>query len=243
MQIAKINKHGNPIIPNSYRAALYRIAVYSWAIYTRKKLLIHTLELVTSEKRSFVFCITAASGLLVALLSVSLNQQTYSQMMNPNMMGNRGWMMNPNNPNMMTFSNGSWMMNPFLASQNVTGSIKLMPKVLDAITSQIKVSINEAISSAEKKVGNNSRAVAGHLDVANGYLTYSIWIISPDSNIHKIVVDAGNGKILLSKTLSLQNMTHMMGPMMAPMMAPMMGPMMGPMMMNPNMMGPMLGLR
>lgn len=94
----------------------------------------------------------AASGLLVALLSVSLNQQTYSQMMNPNMMGNRGWMMNPNNPNMMTFSNGSWIMNPFLASQNVTGSIKLMPKVLDAITSQIKVSINEVYRVQRRKL-------------------------------------------------------------------------------------------
>jgi hypothetical protein len=41
------------------------------------------------------------------------------------------------------------------------------------MASQIKVSLSDASASAEKQVGNNSHAVAGHLGVVNGYLVYN----------------------------------------------------------------------
>ena len=216
----------------------------------RKNIMNYRLELAISEKKSFMLCIIAASALMVALLSISLCQQTYSQMMNPNMMSNGSWMMSPNrmgpmmNPGMMF--NGS-LLNPMMTGQNITGSIKLMPTMFNSIASQIKVSLSDAAASAQREVGNNSHAVVGHLDVVNGYLTYTICVIDPDMNLHRLVLDAGNGKVLSSSKISWQNMmmfNGMMGPMM--MNPNMMGPMMmnpnmmGPMMMNPNMMGPMM---
>jgi hypothetical protein len=86
-------------------------------------------------------------------------------------------------------------------------------------------------------------------------LTYTVIATDPDANIHKFVIDAGNGTVLSSSKLSWQNMMmfggmmghNMMGNMM---MNPnmmgnmMMNPnMMGNMMMNPNMMGNMMGFR
>ena len=147
--------------------------------------------------------------------------------------------------------NGSWM-NPMFQVQNITGSINLKSTILNSIASQIKVSLSDAAATAEKQVGNNSHAVAGHLGVSNGYLVYTISISDPDANIHWVVIDAGNGKVLSSLKLPWQNMMMfggmmgMMGPnmmgnlMMNPSMMGMMGPnMMGNLMMNPSMMGMM----
>ena len=194
------------------------------------------------------FSVIAIALLASAFSSVLPSQQTSAQMMNPNMMMNRSMMPNGSfmNPNMM--SNGSWMNPMFLQGQNITGSIKLAPTMINSITSQIKVSLIDAASTAQTQVGNNSHVVAAHLDIVNGYLTYTVIATDPDANIHKFVIDAGNGKVLSSSKLSWENMMmfggmmnpDMMGNMMNPnMMGTMMGNMMGPKM-NPNMMGNMM---
>jgi hypothetical protein len=125
--------------------------------------------------------------------------------------------------------------------------------LINSIASQIKVSLSDAAAIVQNQAGNKSNVVAAHLDVANGYLTYTVIAVDHDANIHKFVIDAGNGKVLSSSKLSLQNMMmfgemmghNMMGSMMGHnMMGSMMGHnMMGSMMgnmMNPNMMGNMM---
>ena len=150
-----------------------------------------------------------------------------NMMMNPNMMGMMGGMMNPN----MTKS-----MMGMLAGHNITGSIKLLPAMMNAVESQIKVRLGDAVTNAEKELGNNSRVIAAHVGNENGYLVYIICGIDKDSNLHRIIVDPGDGKILLSQEFSIMNMMNMMGGMMNPNM--MMGGMMNPNMMN--MMGGMM---
>ena len=121
-----------------------------------------------------------------------------NMMMNPNMMG----MMNPNMMgmgNMMMF-NGSLMNPMMMPGQNITGSIKLKPAIFNSIASQIKISLSDAAASAQNELGNNSRVVAGHLDIVNGYLIYTICAIDPDMNIHRLIVDAGNGNVLSSSS-------------------------------------------
>jgi hypothetical protein len=185
------------------------------------------------------FSVIAIALLASAFSSVLPSQQTSAQMMNPDMMMNRSMM-----------PNGSFMNPMFLQGQNITGSIKLAPTMINSITSQIKVSLIDAASTAQTQVGNNSHVVAAHLDIVNGYLTYTVIATDPDANIHKFVIDAGNGKVLSSSKLSWENMMmfggmmnhNLMGPMMNPnmkgnMMGPMMNPNMMGNMMNPNMMG------
>jgi hypothetical protein len=202
-------------------------------------------------RTTFIISVIFVGVLAGAFSSILPTQQISGQMMNPNMMMNRNMMPNGSfmNPNMMF--KGSWINQ----GENITGSIKLAPTMINSITSQINVSLSDAASTAQKQAGNNSHVVAAHVDIVNGYLTYTVIATDPDANIHKFVIDAGNGTVLSSSKLSWQNMMmfggmmghNMMGNMM---MNPnmmgnmMMNPnMMGNMMMNPNMMGNMMGFR
>jgi hypothetical protein len=163
-----------------------------------------------------------------ALLSFSHDQFTSAQMMTPDMTGNGTVMINRDeavlmmNPGMML--NGS-MQNPMMIpGQNITGSINLMPMLFNFISSQINVSLSDAAAIAQSNVGNDSLAVAGHIGVINGYLTYTICVIDSSMNLHGLVVDAGNGRVLSASLILWQKIG-------------MFNHMMGPMMMNPNMMG------
>ena len=151
--------------------------------------------------------VIVAAVLSVGLLSILSIEQASAQMMNPNSM------MKPN----MMFNRS--LVNPmFNQSENITGSIKLAPTLFKAISPQIKVSLSDAVKSAETQLGNNSRVMAANLGHENGYLTYTVYAIDPDMNLHKVILDAGNGKVLLSTVLPMQKfmLSHMMGPMMGP---------------------------
>ena len=151
--------------------------------------------------------VIVAAVLSVGLLSILSIEQASAQMMNPNSM------MKPN----MMFNRS--LVNPmFNQSENITGSIKLAPTLFKAISPQIKVSLSDAVKSAETQLGNISRVMAANLGHENGYLTYTVYAIDPDMNLHKIIVDAGNGKVLLSTVLPMQKfmLSHMMGPMIGP---------------------------
>jgi hypothetical protein len=176
--------------------------------------------MITTYIMLYVFVVAM---LAVGLLSVLSIEQASAQMMNPNTMMN---------PKMMF--NGSWVNPMFNQTQNITGSIKLAPAMFNAISPLIKVSLSDAVKSAETQLGNNSRVVAANLGHENGYLTYTVCAIDPDMNLHRVIVDAGNGKVLLTTVLPMQKfmLNHMMGPLMGP-------NMMGSMM-NPGFMGPMM---
>jgi len=135
------------------------------------------------------------------------------------------------------------MMKP---SQNITSSINLMNIIHQAIGSKVNVSLSDAATTAEGSIGNNSHAVAAHIDEQNGYLVYNIMVIDPSMNLSKVIVDPGNGEVLLSEQISKEEHMMMHGLAMGPgMMGPGMmmggpqqgrGMMMGPM--NQGMMGP-----
>lgn len=169
-----------------------------------------------------MLCVIVAAMLSVGLLSILSIEQASAQMMNPDSM------MKPN----MMFNRS--LVNPmFNQSENITGSIKLAPTLFKAISPEIKVSLSDAVKGAETQLGNNSRVMAANLGHENGYLTYTVYAIDPDMNLHKVIVDAGNGKVLLSTVLPMQKfmLSHMMGPTMG---SNMMG------FTNPGFMGPMM---
>src|SRR6476620_8901724 len=85
---------------------------------------------------------------------------------------------------------------------NFTGSIKLSTVMGNALSSQIKVGLNQSAMTAEKAVGNNSHAVAAHIGVQNGYLVYTVWVIDPNMKFNRVIVDAGNGKVLSNQPIS-----------------------------------------
>ena len=121
-------------------------------------------------------CSTVGALVTIASLLLSFEQASAQMMMNPNIMRN------------FTMANGSWMMNPNMmglmmtSSQNITGSIKLMPTMFNYVASQIKVNLSDAIASAQKQLGEKSRIVAANLGIENGYPTYTVYAIDPDMN-------------------------------------------------------------
>ena len=173
-------------------------------------------------------------------------------MMNP-MMGN---MMNPMMGNMMNPMMGNMMnpmmnMNPMMGNmmnpmmftgQNITSSVSLLRSMMNGISSQVKISLGDAVTNAQRELGNTSHAIAANIGEVRGYLIYSILGIDPDMNLQQILIDPGNGRTLLSQKLPMWQIMgtgNMMNPMMGNMMNPMMGNMMNPMM--GNMMNPMMG--
>jgi hypothetical protein len=109
------------------------------------------------------------------------------------------------------------MMKPGL---NITSSINLMNIIHQTIGSKVNVSLSDAATTAEGSVGNNSHAVAAHIDDKNGYLVYNVMVIDPSMNLSKVIVDPGNGEVLLSEQISKEEhmmmhgmgKQHMMGP-------------------------------
>lgn len=95
------------------------------------------------------------------------------------------------------------------ANSNWTGSIQLSSTLSQTIESKVHTSLSNAITVAEKTVGANSHATSGRLTAENGFLVYSVWVRNPTSNsLHRIIVDAGNGKVLANEQPSLMEYYH-----------------------------------
>lgn len=95
------------------------------------------------------------------------------------------------------------------ANSNWTGSIQLSSTLSQTIESKVHTSLSNAITVAEKTVGANSHATSGRLTAENGFLVYSVWVRNPTSNsLHRIIVDAGNGKVLANEQPSLMGYYH-----------------------------------
>lgn len=143
------------------------------------------------HKNKIYLCVTSILfTLLLTTSSTVLTKGAISaQMMSgPNMM----------NKGKMCMASG---MN-FTRGENITGSIDFMSAITKAIASQIKTSLSDASSAAEKSIGNSSHAVGAHVSDENGYLVYVVAVVDSSGKVHKLIIDPTNGKILLSRELS-----------------------------------------
>ncbi|HET7389485.1 MAG TPA: PepSY domain-containing protein [Nitrososphaeraceae archaeon] len=119
------------------------------------------------------------------------------------------------------------------SSQNWTGSISLFSPIIDAFKSKIHTTLNDATTNAIKAVagGSNSSAVAAFIHPEGGFLVYDVFVLDSSNNIHRVIVDPGNGKVLSTQRMSIMDMMTMAHPSMGMMMG-------GPeMMMQHGMMG------
>ena len=112
---------------------------------------------------------------------------------------------NPENPpvmeedkniEIMTLSNQS---EPML---NWTGTIEVGTTIGEAFKSKINVNMIDAIKAALVNIGLNSTVKEAKLTEVFGYLVYKIKIIGEDMKKYKVIVDPGNGEVLLKKEIS-----------------------------------------
>src|ERR671933_1815394 len=135
----------------------------------------------------------------------SSNNKTISITMTPNTQQQQ-------NPYSMSMRSG-------LQNQNWTGSISLFSPILDAFKSKIHTTLNDAIISSINSVGgtgaggsNASAAVAAFIHPERGFLVYNVFVLDPSNNIHRVIIDPGNGKVLSNQQMSMMEMMFMMHP-------------------------------
>ena len=148
--------------------------------------------------------IILTSTVLISLLAMGIIGTT-----DTNTLENAFAQVNPENPpvmeedkniEIMTLSNQSENQSgPML---NWTGTIEVGTTIGEAFKSKINVNMIDAIKSALVNIGLNSTVKEAELTEAYGYLVYKMKIIGEDMKKYKVIVDPGNGEVLLKKEIS-----------------------------------------
>jgi uncharacterized membrane protein YkoI len=150
--------------------------------------------------------IFTTSTFLIALLAIGLigmNNNNHN-----NSMGNAFAQMDPEdsammedmemNDGMMTMSNQS----DGMKMMNWTGTIDVKSTVGEAFKSKVTVNIIDAINVAQTNVGANSFVKKAELTPAHGYLVYKIMVVDENMKKYKVIVDPGNGQVLMKKEVT-----------------------------------------
>jgi hypothetical protein len=100
---------------------------------------------------------------------------------------------------------------PTIPTANWTGSVQILPTIMQAFKSQIHINLNEATTNALQAVGKNSSAVAAFIHPESEFLVYNVFVMDGNNNnIHKVLVDPGNGKVLSNQQMSMMQMMAIM---------------------------------
>ena len=84
----------------------------------------------------------------------------------------------------------------------INGTINLEQTIFQAINSRINTSLTQAMSTAERSIGNDAFAVAAFGSEEGGYFAYRIILATPEMNFYWVKVDPGNGQILETEEVS-----------------------------------------
>jgi len=159
------------------------------------------------------------SGIVLApafMISLNNNSMVLAQQNNANITNSNNGGRNIMSPNML--QQNPYSMTGSLGAQNQswTGSISLFSPIIDAFKSKIHTTLNDATTNAINAVsgggaGSNASAgaVGAFIHPENGFLVYSVFVLDSSNNIHKVIVDPGNGKVLSNQQMSMMEMMSM----------------------------------
>ena len=98
---------------------------------------------------------------------------------------------------MTTMSNQSEEM-----KMKLNGTIDVKSTIGEAFKSKVTVNIIDAITTAQSDVGANSFAKGAELTAAHGFLVYKIVVVDENMKKYKVIVDPGNGQVLMKKEIT-----------------------------------------
>jgi hypothetical protein len=75
--------------------------------------------------------------------------------------------------------------------------------MIESIKSKVNVSVGEVESAAKQAIGEGSEVCCVTLAPVNRYLVFVAHGIDSSNNIHRVVVDAGNGQVLESAQVDM----------------------------------------
>ncbi len=85
---------------------------------------------------------------------------------------------------------------------NWTGTIDVKSTIGEAFKSKVTVNIIDAINAAQANVGANSFVKKAELTPSHGYLVYKIMVVDENMKKYKVIVDPGNGQVLMKKEIT-----------------------------------------
>jgi hypothetical protein len=121
------------------------------------------------------------------------------------------------NAQMMGDHGGGWTGNVTLGQQQQqheqrmikNGTINLEQIIFQAINSRINTSLTQAMTTAERSIGNDTFAVAAFGSEEGGYFAYRIILATPEMKFYWVKVDPGNGQILETEEVSQKELDTM----------------------------------
>ena len=93
-------------------------------------------------------------------------------------------------------------------NSNWTGSVDISKVIRESFDPLIKISLSEAITNAETKIGNDTSAVAAFIHPVKGYLVYVVYLLNNQNEATKVIIDVGTGEILKTKKMTIEEMMY-----------------------------------
>jgi hypothetical protein len=85
---------------------------------------------------------------------------------------------------------------------DLKGTINVETTIAEAFKSKVTTDIIGAIQAAQANVGANSVVKEAELTHAHGYLVYKITAVDENMKKYKVIVDPGNGQVLMKKEVT-----------------------------------------
>ena len=90
----------------------------------------------------------------------------------------------------------------------LNGTIDVKSTIGEAFKSKVTVNIIDAINTAQSNVGANSFVKEAELTAAHGFLVYKIKVVDENMKKYKVIVDPGNGQVLMKKEITWDDDEH-----------------------------------
>ncbi len=84
----------------------------------------------------------------------------------------------------------------------LNGTVDVHSTIAEAFKSKVTTDIIGAIQAAQSSVGANSFVKEAELTEAHGYLIYKITAVDENMKKYKVIVDPGNGQVLMKKEVT-----------------------------------------
>ena len=159
--------------------------------------------------------IITTSTFVIALVTIGLiGINNNNNINNSNNIGNAFAQMDPDGSLMMEDmemdDEGMMMSNQSegMKMMNFNGTIDVGTTIAEAFKSKITTDIIGAIQAAQTNVGANSFVKEAELTPAHGYLVYKITVVDENMKKYKVIVDPGNGQVLMKKEITWCDYDH-----------------------------------
>ena len=147
------------------------------------------------------FLAISVVGIVALITAMSILVQFDDRSVNAQMMGNHG--------GELVGSMTTGQQQPHERDTINNGTINLEQVIFQAINSRINTSLTQAMTTAERSIGNDTFAVAAFGSEEGGYFAYRIILATPEMKFYWVKVDPGNGQILDTQEVSQKELDRM----------------------------------